>query len=174
MTGNIWNEAKTAAELTKQVAYVLSELGWRLTTAESCTGGKLASALCAEDDTADFYGVGLVTFTDEAKEKVLGVQAETLEKYSAVSEQTVCEMAQGALRIAGADIAVAISGYAGPDGGDDGTPAGTVWFAWSFHGEVRAAVQHFTGECDDVIEKAVRYALTEVIRRIPQWKKQLH
>lgn len=74
MTANIWNEAKTLKELTRQVAYVLPELGWYLTTAESCTGGNLASALCAEEDTAAFFSTGVVTFSDEAKHNVLGVR----------------------------------------------------------------------------------------------------
>jgi len=174
MTANIWNEAKTTKELTRQVAEVLPELGWYLTTAESCTGGNLASALCAESDTADFFETGIVTFSDDAKHNVLGVNKATLEKYTAVSEQTVKEMALGALNVAKADLSIAISGYAGPDGGEDGTPAGTVWFAWGFRGEATAAVQHFTGECQDVIEKAVRYALSEMLRQIPQWKKKLH
>lgn len=174
MTANIWNEAKTVKELTRQVAYVLPELGWFLTTAESCTGGNLASALCAEEDTASFFSTGVVTFSDEAKHKVLGVSNATLDKYSAVSKQTVSEMAEGALALADADVSIAISGYAGPDGGDDGTPVGTVWFAWGFRGEVNTAVQHFSGECEDVIEKAVRYALSELLRRIPHWKKRLH
>lgn len=174
MTENIWNEAKTLKELTRQVATVLPDLGWYLTTAESCTGGNLASALCAEADTASFFNTGVVTFSDDAKHKVLGVSKATLDKYTAVSGQTVSEMAQGALKLAAADLSIAISGYAGPDGGDDGTPAGTVWFAWGFRGEVSTAVQHFTGECEDVIEKAVRYALSELLRRIPHWKKQLH
>ena len=171
---NVWNQAKTTKELTRQVSTVLIDLGWLLTTAESCTGGNLASALCAEKDTASFFGTGVVTFNNEAKHKVLGVNNATLEKYTAVSSQTVGEMAQGALELADADISIAISGYAGPDGGEDGTPAGTVWFGWSFRGEVTTAVQHFTGECEDVIEKAVRYALSELLRQIPHWKKQLH
>ncbi len=152
MKENIWNQAKTTKELTSQVSTVLTDLGWLLTTAESCTGGNVASALCAEKDTASFFGTGVVTFNNEAKHKVLGVSNATLEKYTAVSSQTVGEMAEGALKLADADVSIAISGYAGPDGGEDGTPA----------------------ECEDVIEKAVRYALSELLRQIPHWKKQLH
>ncbi|HDR2161353.1 TPA: 2-oxo-tetronate isomerase [Enterobacter cancerogenus] len=173
MSQSTYNVAKTTSELTKQVASVLTDLGLRLTTAESCTGGNLASALCAEEGTAAFYDIGLITFSDEAKQKLLGVQPETLEKYTAVSEQTVKEMSAGALDRAGADISIAISGYAGPDGGDDGTPAGTVWFAWNFRGKVDTQRELFSGECQDVIEKAVRYALAELVSKLSVWKKRI-
>ena len=116
------SETKTTGELTKHIANIFIDRGLSLTTAESCTGGNLAAALCAESDTAAFYDIGVVTFSDSAKQKMLGVQASTLEKYTAVSEQTVREMAEGVRVRAGTDISMAISGYAGPDGGDDGTP----------------------------------------------------
>ncbi|WP_317180161.1 2-oxo-tetronate isomerase [Lelliottia amnigena] len=171
MSTSVYDEAKTTGELTKRVANVLTEQELMLTTAESCTGGNLAAALCAEENTAAFYDVGLITFSDEAKQKILGVQANTLEKYTAVSEQTVKEMSAGALARAGADISIAISGYAGPDGGDDGTPAGTVWFAWNFRGEISTDRVIFTGDCQDVIEKAVRYALSAFLAKMSIWKK---
>jgi len=171
MSTSVYNEAKTTGELTKRVANVLTEQELMLTTAESCTGGNLAAALCAEENTAAFYDVGLITFSDEAKQKILGVQANTLEKYTAVSEQTVREMSAGALARAGADTCIAIRGYAGPDGGDDGTPAGTVWFAWNFRGEISTDRVLFTGDCQDVIEKAVRYALSAFLAKMSIWKK---
>ena len=124
----------TVGELTKKLASKLTDAGLRLTTAESCTGGKLSVALCAEENTADFYDVGLVVFSDAAKARILGVRPETLERYTAVSEQTVTEMAASIRDIAQADISIAISGYAGPEGGDDGTAAGTVCFAWNIRG----------------------------------------
>ena len=83
----------TVAELTKKLASRLIDAGLRLTTAESCTGGKLSVALCAEENTADFYDVGLVVFSDSAKERIPGVSPETLARFTAVSEQTVTEMA---------------------------------------------------------------------------------
>ncbi len=83
----------TVGELTKKLASKLTDAGLRLTTAESCTGGKLSVALCAEENTADFYDVGLVVFSDAAKARILGVCPETLARYTAVSEQTVTEMA---------------------------------------------------------------------------------
>lgn len=157
---------ETTGELTKKLATKLTYLGLRLTTAESCTGGNLAVALCAEENTAEFYDVGMVVFSDEAKERILGVRRETLERFTAVSEQTVTEMAAKIREIAEADISIAISGYAGPEGGDDGTAAGTVCFAWNLRGRTETSTVHFSGECQDVVEKAVRYSLTELIGKL--------
>ena len=166
MEETFYKNSKTTGELTKLVATALLNCGWRLTTAESCTGGNLATALCAEENTSAFYDIGVVTFSDAAKKKMLNVQGETLEKYSAVSEQCVREMSAGALAQAGADVSIAISGYAGPDGGDDGTPAGTVWFAWNLQGRIETERTIFSGECQDVVEKAVRYALAILVEQL--------
>jgi len=162
----------TVAELTKKVASKLTDLGLRLTTAESCTGGKLSVALCAEENTAEFYDVGLVVFSDGAKERILGVRPETLEQYTAVSEQTVTEMAARILEIAQADVSIAISGYAGPEGGDDGTAAGTVCFAWNLRGHTETRTVLFSGDCQDVVEKAVQYSLSELVTRLSGWDNE--
>ncbi|MCK7428042.1 2-oxo-tetronate isomerase [Enterobacter chengduensis] len=153
----------TVCELTKKLANKLTDLGLRLTTAESCTGGKLSVALCAEENTADFYDVGLVVFSDDAKTRILGVRPETLARYTAVSERTVTEMAASIRDIAQADISIAISGYAGPEGGNDGTAAGTVCFAWNIRGETQTRTVLFSGECQDVVEKAVHFSLAELV-----------
>lgn len=157
---------ETVGELTKKLATKLTDAGLRLTTAESCTGGNLAVALCAEENTSEFYDVGMVVFSDEAKERILGVRRETLARFTAVSEQTVTEMAAKIREIAEADISIAISGYAGPEGGDDGTAAGTVCFAWNLGELTETSTVHFSGECQDVVEKAVRYALSELIEKL--------
>ena len=162
----------TVAELTKKVASKLTDLGLRLTTAESCTGGKLSVALCAEENTAEFYDVGLVVFSDGAKERILGVRPETLERYTAVSEQTVTEMAARILEIAQADVSIAISGYTGPEGGDDGTAAGTVCFAWNLRGHTETRTVLFSGDCQDVVEKAVQYSLSELVTRLSGWDNE--
>ena len=162
----------TVAELTKKVASKLTDLGLRLTTAESCTGGKLSVALCAEENTAEFYDVGLVVFSDGAKERILGVRPETLERYTAVSEQTVTEMAARILEIAQADVSIAIRGYAGPEGGDDGTAAGTVCFAWNLRGHTETRTVLFSGDCQDVVEKAVQYSLSELVTRLSGWDNE--
>jgi PncC family amidohydrolase len=152
----------TVGELTKKLASKLTDAGLRLTTAESCTG-ESSRWRCAEENTADFYDVGLVVFSDEAKARILGVRPETLARYTAVSEQTVTEMAASIRDIAQADISIAISGYAGPEGGDDGTAAGTVCFAWNIRGETKTRTVLFSGDCQDVVEKAVHFSLAELV-----------
>lgn len=161
----------TVGELTKKVASKLTDLGLRLTTAESCTGGKLSVALCAEENTADFYDVGLVVFSDGAKERILGVSPQTLERYTAVSEQTVTEMAASIRDIAQADVSIAISGYAGPEGGDDGTAAGTVCFGWNICGQTHTRTVLFSGNCQDVVEKAVQFSLAELVSLLSDGNK---
>jgi PncC family amidohydrolase len=167
-----YNDAKTVNELTKRLANTLIDSDLTLTTAESCTGGKLAAELCAQADTAEFYDIGVITFSDRAKQKMLGVRASTLEKYSAVSEQTVSEMSVGIREQAETDISIAISGYAGPEGGEDGTPAGTVWFAWNFRGQIITKREYFSGDCQDVIEKAVRFSLAVLVEEVSVWKNK--
>lgn len=156
------DETAGVDSLTKQLGDFLVNHQLRLATAESCTGGKLASALCAAEDTPSFYGVGYVTFTDEAKAKILCVQRSSLAEHTAVSEAVVTEMAQGAKDQAEVDISIAISGYGGPEGGEDGTPAGTVWFAWNINDTTFTTCQHFAGDCQQVLEQCVRFSLAQL------------
>ena len=107
-------DTDTIENLTSALSQRLIADQLRLTTAESCTGGKLASALCAAEDTPKFYGAGFVTFTDQAKMKILSVSQQSLERYSAVSEKVAAEMATGAIERADADVSIAITGYGGP------------------------------------------------------------
>ncbi|WP_117083674.1 nicotinamide-nucleotide amidohydrolase family protein, partial [Klebsiella pneumoniae] len=93
----------------------------------------------------------------------------TIERFTAVSEQTVTEMAAKIREIAEADIGLAISGYAGPEGGDDGTAAGTVCFGWNIRGKTETRTVLFSGECQDVVDKAVRYSLSELIEILSGW-----
>ncbi|EDU6367196.1 TPA: 2-oxo-tetronate isomerase [Salmonella enterica subsp. houtenae] len=159
----ILDEAVSIDSLTQKLGELLVNQKRHLTTAESCTGGKLASALCAAEDTPSFYGVGYVTFTDETKAKILRVQRNTLAEHTAVSEAVVTEMAQGAKDQAEVDISMAISGYGGPEGGEDGTPAGTVWFAWNINNTTFTTRQQFTGDCQEVLDKCVQFALAELL-----------
>ncbi|ECG8588818.1 2-oxo-tetronate isomerase [Salmonella enterica subsp. salamae] len=156
------DETAGVDSLTQKLGDFLVNHQLRLTTAESCTGGKLASALCAAEDTPSFYGVGYITFTDEAKAKILHVQRSSLETHTAVSEAVVSEMAQGARALAEVDLSIAISGYGGPEGGEDGTPAGTVWFAWNINDSTFTTRQHFSGDCEQVLDQCVRFALAEL------------
>lgn len=135
----------------------------RLATAESCTAGLISTALGAASASSEFFTAGLVTYTGAAKHRILKVSKETLEIHSAVSEQSVREMATGAQQLAGVDVSLAISGYAGPDGGEDGTPAGTIWFAWCLPEQrLISSMKLFQGEPESVIHAAALFAMNRL------------
>lgn len=147
----------------KQAIHALQDKGLTLSTAESCTSGMIGMALCAASDGGECYSSGFITYDDQSKMIMLGVSGETLKACSAVSPETVTEMAKGAIERAETKTALAVSGYAGPEGGADGTPAGTVWFAWHLaEGYTVAQVHQFTGKPEEVVMQASEYALTEL------------
>src|SRR5438105_3730053 len=114
--------------LAERVGDKLKAAGRRLVTAESCTAGWVAKALTDVPGSSQWFECGYVTYSDAAKARDLGVAPRTLQSLGAVSEQTVREMAEGALRVSGVDLALAVTGIAGPDGGTPDKPVGTVWF----------------------------------------------
>jgi nicotinamide-nucleotide amidase len=132
-------------------------------TAESCTGGWIAKALTDTAGSSQWFSEGFVTYSNESKTRRLGVPRAILEKNGAVSEQTVRAMASGALRRTKAQMAVAVTGIAGPDGAVPGKPVGTVWLGWATrHGaamRVTTQLRHFRGDRDAVRRKTVRAAL---------------
>jgi len=136
--------------------------------AESCTGGYVAKLLTDLPGSSSWMGFGFVTYSDLAKQRQLGVAATTLEKEGAVSERTAMEMAVGALAVSGASRAVAITGIAGPDGGSERKPVGTVWFSRAVRmaeGSVgaMASQRRFAGDRDAVRRQAAAYALELMI-----------
>ncbi len=132
----------------------------RLVTAESCTGGWIAKTVTDVAGSSGWFDCGMAAYSYEAKQALLGVRPETLETHGAVSRETVIEMVSGALVNSGASIAVAVTGIAGPGGGSDGKPVGTVWAAWKKRGGyARAEVFHFEGDRDDVRRQTVAAAL---------------
>lgn len=138
----------------------LSHKGWRIATAESCTGGGVAAAITAIAGSSAWFEYGVVTYANAAKQKLLGVTAESLATEGAVSEAVVIEMARGALALSGADLAVAVSGIAGPGGATPGKPVGTVWFAWATaDGDLNTAIHHIAGDRAGVQHGAVIHAL---------------
>jgi len=141
-----------------------------VSTAESCTGGWIAKAITDIPGSSIVFHYGIVSYSNGAKESMLGVLNQTLEDHGAVSEAVVEEMANGALNLSGADIGVAVSGVAGPDGGSKEKPVGTVWFAWAIRdgGKVRTETsqQHFDGDRDLIRELTVVYALQGVLDRL--------
>jgi nicotinamide-nucleotide amidase len=120
----------SVATLGERLVRELLASGKSVATAESCTGGGIAKALTDVPGSSGAFGFGIVSYSNEAKESMLGVRAATLESEGAVSEAVVREMVQGVLKLSGADLAVAVSGVAGPAGGSADKPVGTVWFAF--------------------------------------------
>jgi nicotinamide-nucleotide amidase len=154
--------------LATQVGRRLRKTGELVVTAESCTGGFLAKCLTDLSGSSDYFDRGWVTYSDAAKRKLLGVSPSLLERHGAVSEPTALAMARGALAAAGATVAVAVTGIAGPTGATPGKPVGTVWIAWArrHRGRVRATAQHhrFTGDRDAVRRRTVAAALSGLLQ----------
>jgi PncC family amidohydrolase len=150
-------ELKQAAE---KAGELLLKAECKVATAESCTAGLVGMSLGAAANSGEYFTSGFITYTDHAKQKLLGVNAETLAIHTAVSEAVVREMVKGAVAVSGEAVSLAVSGYAGPDGGEDGTPAGTIWFAWHLPDEqVHAEVRHFDGDPEKVVKEAALFSL---------------
>ena len=155
-------------ELAARVGYKLRAAGRRLVTAESCTGGWLSKALTDVAGSSQWFECGFVTYSDAAKMRDFGVSEVTLTSFGAVSEQTVREMAEGALRVAHATVALAVTGIAGPDGASPGKPVGTVWFCAAARADtaidIIAEQQFFDGDRAEVRSRSVQHALRLILR----------
>ncbi|CAG4974416.1 CinA family protein [Novilysobacter luteus] len=146
--------------LAEQVGAAARRHHHRLVTAESCTGGWIAKTLTDVAGASEWFESGMAAYSYEAKQALLGVQPLTLETYGAVSRETVIEMVSGALVHSGASLAVAVTGIAGPDGGTEDKPVGTVWIAWKRRGGYPTAVVfHFDGDREAVRRQTVAAAL---------------
>lgn len=156
-------------ELAAQAGRALEAKALVLTTAESCTGGWIGEAVTMVPGSSAWYDRGFITYTNRAKQQMLGVKAATLRDHGAVSEETVREMVAGALAASSAQIAVAVSGVAGPAGGTADKPVGTVCIAWArAGGAVRAETRHFAGDRNAVRRSSVLRALEGVLELIPK------
>lgn len=158
-------------DLLHQLAITLGEAltrtRQRLTCAESCTGGYVGKVVTDIAGSSGWFERGFVTYSNQSKTELLGVEADLIDRHGAVSEDTARAMASGALRHSLADISVAITGIAGPGGGSAAKPVGTVWFAWALRrGEVEAEVQQFHGDRDAVRRQAVAHALQGILARL--------
>lgn len=142
-----------------ELAQLLLERHQTVTCAESCTGGLLGGEFTRLPGSSAWFNMGFVTYSNLAKQQLLGVMADTLKNFGAVSEQTVREMALGALLAAKADWAVGISGVAGPSGGRDDLPVGTVWFGVASKQRIWAVRQQFSGDRDEVRTQSVDFAV---------------
>ncbi|MEW5757066.1 MAG: CinA family protein [Pseudomonadota bacterium] len=155
--------------LAERTGAALLRQGRMLATAESCTGGGVAHALTAVAGSSGWFERGFVTYSNEAKREMLGVRPETLQTFGAVSEATVREMAEGALRHSRAQVSLSISGIAGPSGGSADKPVGMVCFGWAMQGRpTRTRTEYFSGDRAQVREQAVRWALEGLLDVLDQ------
>lgn len=146
--------------LARRTGHWLLEHGWRLATAESCTGGWIAETITAIAGSSDWFDSGWVTYSNAAKMRQLDVPAAALDTFGAVSEPVVAAMVQGALAHSAAHVSLAVSGIAGPGGGRPGKPVGTVCIAWAWPGpRVTTRTFQFDGDREQVRRQAVIHAL---------------
>ncbi|MEJ5153083.1 CinA family protein [Comamonas sp. MYb396] len=163
----------TAALLTKdglpipetvaQLAQHLSHRGWMMATAESCTGGLIAGACTERPGSSQWLDCGFVTYSNRAKSAMLDVPAALIAAHGAVSEPVARAMAQGAIAQSQAQVSVAVTGVAGPDGGSASKPVGTVWFGWQVAGQLHSEVQRFDGDRHAVRQATVQHALRRLL-----------
>lgn len=153
--------------LAESVGQALKQKGLLLVTAESCTGGWIGEAVTAVPGSSDWFERGFITYSNAAKQEMLGVLGATLEQHGAVSEPTVLEMAAGALNNSRARVAVSVSGVAGPAGGTSAKPVGMVCIGWCVRGSAPFAVtKHFTGDRESVRRQSVVVALEGVLEAV--------
>ncbi|PID43220.1 MAG: damage-inducible protein CinA [Proteobacteria bacterium] len=155
----------SGAPLSEIVINQLRSQGIRLATAESCTGGLIASQLTRIAGASDVFDAGFVTYSNAMKSAMLGVKPETLDTHGAVSEEVVNEMAMGAIDISGADLAIAVSGIAGPSGGTDDKPVGTVWIAWGSARKLNSCQLYIPGH-REFFQNIVTHISLDLIRRL--------
>ncbi|WP_421939690.1 competence/damage-inducible protein A [Pedobacter sp.] len=154
--------------LEKAILNLMKEKGLTLSTAESCTGGYIAHLITQHPGSSAVYWGGAVSYANELKQSVLGVKEETLATFGAVSEQTVIEMVEGALQHFKTDYAISVSGIAGPDGGTEGKPVGTVWIAIANNKKTVAKVFNFSNKRIQNIERAAVSALTMLLNLLKE------
>jgi len=155
------------SRIIELLAQGLLARGWQVACAESCTGGGIAAAMTDLAGSSAWFDRAFVTYSNLAKQEMLGVSVHTIASYGAVSRETVIEMAGGALTNSAAQLSVAVSGIAGPGGGTPGKPVGTVWFAWGVIGQdPESQCQHFAGDRTQVRAAAVDVALAGLLERV--------
>ncbi len=165
--------------LTKQLAEVLQQHGWMLATAESCTGGMIATSCTNLSGSSNWFERGFVTYSNEAKHEMLGVNSALIAEHGAVSETVAQAMALGAMRHSRAQVTLAVTGVAGPTGGSPDKPVGTVWFAWATPSDagptlgaetawVKTEVMHFQGDRAAVREATAQHALQTLLDLLEQ------
>ncbi len=160
------NPTQDTPALVAALAEQLRDRGWQMATAESCTGGGIAAACTDLAGSSDWFDRGFITYSNEAKTELLGVDADQLQAQGAVSELVVRAMAHGAVRHSHARVAVAVTGIAGPSGGSAAKPVGTVWFGFMVDGRLSSEMQRFDGDRAAVRAATVRHALARLLALI--------
>lgn len=155
----------TCALVTELAAALLAR-GAQMATAESCTGGLIAGACTDIAGSSDWFERGFVSYSNQAKTEMLGVDAALIEAHGAVSEAVALAMARGALAHSRARCSVAVTGVAGPGGGSAAKPVGTVWFGWCVDGRTEAECRRFDGDRAAVRQQTVEHALRGLLRRL--------
>jgi nicotinamide-nucleotide amidase len=154
-------------QLSAQLGQRLAERSWRVATAESCTGGGISAAITAISGSSNWFEYGVVSYANQAKQRLLQVSVQTLDQEGAVSEAVVVQMLKGVLLLSGSDIGVAVSGIAGPSGGSPDKPVGSVWFAWGLaSGELRTQLCHFAGDRQSVQQQSVAQGLRGLLEML--------
>lgn len=149
--------------LVEKLSIALKERGLIMATAESCTGGMIAAAMTDRAGSSEIFERGFVTYSNDSKVELLGVPAAIIEKYGAVSAETAEAMVKGALTRSRADIAVAVTGIAGPSGGTAEKPVGLIYIGWGSQDDIHAQEHRFTGERVDVRTQTVEAALKHLL-----------
>jgi nicotinamide-nucleotide amidase len=155
------------------LATLLLANNFKMATAESCTGGLIAAACTDLAGSSDWFECGFVSYSNQAKTEMLGVDARLITTHGAVSEPVARAMAQGALHHSEAQVCVAVTGVAGPGGGSADKPVGTVWFAWCLPSGILSEVQHFEGERSAVRAATVQHALARLVTLLQDQKASL-
>ncbi len=157
------NKEQTIAFLISEIARILNKDGYKLATAESCTGGMVSAACTSVAGSSDWFDCGFVTYSNEAKSALLGLDPALITEHGAVSEAVARAMAFGAARHSRAQVSLAVTGIAGPTGGSADKPVGTVWFGFSIHGNLHSETRKFDGDRAAVREATVHHALQRVL-----------
>lgn len=153
--------------IVTELGEALMQREWKLATAESCTGGGVAYVITSMPGCSRWFERGFVTYSNLSKEELLGVRPETITEFGAVSEQTAREMAEGALQQSQAQVSVAITGIAGPEGGSPDKPVGTVWIAWAgVNRETQSSLHSLKGDRQTIREVSIRIALETLLEYI--------
>lgn len=152
--------------LEEKIVRELQNRGYTITTAESCTGGLLAGRILNVSGASAVYNEGHITYSNEAKERLLGVSHDTLEQYGAVSEQTAAEMAIGAARVANANVGLSTTGIAGPGGGTPEKPVGLVYIGCAINGDVTVEECRFSGNREENRNAAVEAVLQLLSKKL--------